>query len=456
MQNIVELQKEVYRKGELFTYQKRVELLKQLDHVIRKHMDEIHQALSQDLSRSSTESFLAETSYVLGDIKHTLKNLKKWMRPKRVFGGLFQLPSRSYIVREPLGSVLVIAPWNYPFQLSLSPLVAAWAAGNSVVLKPSELVENTSSIINKIISENFPEQYVKVIEGGVEETTQLLDFNFDKIFFTGGTAVGKIIMEKAAKNLTPVTLELGGKSPCIVWDCKDLDMAAQRIIWGKGFNCGQTCIAPDYIVVKKGERLKLADKLQEKIHQFYGKEMLRSPDYARIVNDRHFDRLNQLVEKNEIIHGGATDREQRFMELTLLSAGIDSKVMEDEIFGPLLPIVEFECLNDAFDFIKKRPKPLALYAFTDNKTIEKDVVDQLSAGGVCLNDTLMHFSAHQLPFGGVGDSGMGRYHGHFGFEAFTHPKAVMKRYFFFDLSLRYPPFGEKKSKWLRKLISWFG
>jgi len=447
-------QRQSYKNGRLKSYSARVEVLEKLYKAIDSSRLDIKEALAKDLGKSSFESFISEVGFILSEIKHTKKKLKKWMKPKKVGTSIVYFPAKSEIHYEAYGNVLIIGPWNYPFQLVISPLIGALAAGNTAVLKPSELAPHTSAVMKRIIEENIDTSIISVIEGGVEETQFLLNQKFDYIFYTGGERVGKIIMEKASKFLTPVTLELGGKSPCIVMGNNDIETAAKRITWGKFFNTGQTCVAPDYILVDKKNREKLVSKIQDNITKFYSKNPQKSKDYGRIINDSHFNRLTSLIEDDAILVGGDSDIESRYIAPTLLTANANSAAMKDEIFGPILPIIEVENLKEALDFVLDRPKPLATYVFTKDKNVQDAVIENVSTGGICVNDTIIHLDNDELPFGGVGASGMGSYHGHHSFELFSHQKAVLRRSFRFENSLRYPPyFGKLKLiKFLFSLI----
>lgn len=452
--DIFEAQKQSCRQRKLHSYEARILALERLKEAILQSSDEIEAALKKDLGKSRVEAYISEIQFVISEINYALKHLKKWMKPKRVKTPLVHLPAKSYIVKEPLGTVLIISPWNYPFQLLMAPLVGARAAGNTAILKPSELAPATSRVIAKLISMHFEKDELAVVEGAVQETTWLLELPFDHIFYTGNGNVGRIVMEKAAVNLTPVTLELGGKSPCFIFGRGNIDLTAKRIVWGKFFNTGQTCIAPDYILVDPKYKRDLVEKMEKYIRAFYGSDIKKSPDYGRIVNERHFKRLSELIEPNDLLLGGSTDAKELFIEPTVVNADGGSRIMEDEIFGPLLPVLEFDSFDDALAFVKERPKPLATYVFSNDDTVIERCQAEISAGGMCINDTLIHISTDQLPFGGVGPSGMGRYHGYFSFELFSHLKSVMKRSFFLDLAVRYPPYTGKLKilKWLLKFL----
>ncbi|MDC1173754.1 aldehyde dehydrogenase [Bacteriovoracaceae bacterium] len=453
IQTLFQNSKTFANTGISHSYEWRVEALKRLEKVILLYEKEIIEALRLDLGKSEFEGYVSEVGFTLSEISHTIKKLKKWMRPKKVSSPLIQFPCRSYINFEPLGTVLIIAPWNYPFNLLMAPLIGALSAGNNAILKPSEISVHTSKICEKIISDAFTPEEVIVIQGEVKETTALLELPFDHIFYTGNGSVGRIVMEKAAKNLVPVTLELGGKSPCMVLGENDLEIVGRRIAWGKFFNAGQTCVAPDYIIVEKKKKSALEEAIKNGLNSFYGKEVKSSPDYGRIINERHWNRLKHIIDESEVSYGGDGDKSQKYISPTLINADSSSASMKDEIFGPLLPIVTVENTAEAIEFINSSDKPLACYLFTKDKSVENTVVKKVSSGGLCINDSLVHLSSQTLPFGGVGESGMGRYHGRYSFETFSHQKAVMKRYQIFDILVRYPPYlGKLKIiKWLLKL-----
>jgi aldehyde dehydrogenase (NAD+) len=366
---------------------------------------------------------------------------------------LVHLGSKSYIYPEPYGTVLIVGPFNYPFQLVMEPMIGAMAAGNCVLLKPSEFTPNVSKVMTKIIQENFEEGYISVMEGGKDVTSELIHSPFDYIFFTGSVEVGKIVMKAAAENLVPVTLELGGKSPCIVDKDANLEVAAKRIVWGKYMNAGQTCVAPDYILVHREVKEQLVKNLATTIKDFYGENPQESKDYGRIVNERQFDRLVSLLDERKVVAGGSHHREELFMEPTLMNeVSWDDKVMQEEIFGPILPILEYGDLQQAIEQINANPKPLALYLFTENGEVEDRVIQSVSYGGGCINDTVTHLTNPNLPFGGVGPSGIGSYHGKDSFETFSHKKSVMKKSTKVNLSFIYPPYSEKSINFLRKIM----
>ena len=431
----------------------RLSLLKRLKTVILGQEQQILQALFLDLHKSAFEAYSSELVFVLAELDYTIKCLKKWMRPKSVSSPWVHFPARSYIYPVPFGRVLIIGAWNYPFQFMLAPLIGALAAGNTAVLKPSEIAPHTSALIKKMIADNFSDQLVSVVEGGVEETTELLQQKFDYIFYTGSSRVGRIIMEQAAKNLTPVTLELGGKSPCVIGGEVNIDLVVRRIVWGKFYNVGQTCVAPDYLLVEKRHSKELLERIKFYVEKFYGKNPQDSCDYGRIISARHFARLNHLLEGVEILLGGERDEKQLYFAPTILKTSENAPVMQEEIFGPLLPVFEIEDARQAVDFINKRERPLALYVFSCDKKWINTVVEQTTSGGVCINDTLIHLASSKLPFGGVGESGMGHYHGKYTFDTFTHYRSVMKRFLWAENPLRYPPYKNKIS-WLKRAWRW--
>jgi aldehyde dehydrogenase (NAD+) len=419
----------------------RIAQLKKLAQIIQEYEQQILDAIYADLRKPAIEAFGSEILVTLSEIKYVLKNIKTWVKPQKVATPINLFPSSSFIYPEPLGVVLVVAPWNYPFALIMQPLIGAIAAGNCAILKPSEHTPHTSSTIAQMIDVNFDPGFITAIEGGIEKNQALLAEKFDYIFFTGSTAIGKIVMEAASKHLTPVTLELGGKSPCIVdADC-NLETTAKRIVWGKFYNAGQTCVAPDYLLVQKSIKPALIEKLLECVKTFFGEDPQQSSDFSRIVNYHHFDRLVSLLDEGKILIGGKSDRGDRFIAPTLIDeVSPNSKMMAEEIFGPILPILEYNQIEDAIAFVNSQPKPLALYLFSNDKQKQERILQETSFGGGCFNDTIMHLGNPDLPLGGVGNSGMGSYHGKASFETFTHRKSVLKNSFRFDLKWRYPPY----------------
>ena len=432
----------------------RKEALTKLLNVIITHENEIIEALYSDFRKPAFEAVLTETNYVISELKYTIKNLQKWAKPNRVFPSILNFPSTDYIYKEPYGKVLIIAPWNYPFQLALCPLISAVAAGNQVVLKPSELTPKTSEIITKIIEKTFPVNHVEVIEGGLEVSQNLLSRRWDYIFFTGSVPVGKIVAKAAAENLTPVTLELGGKNPCIIDNTANLKLAAKRIVWGKFINAGQTCIAPDYILIQKDMKNHFMEFMKLEITKAYGENPKSSPDYARIVNTKNWLRLANMIDDKKVIFGGQTDMDDRYISPTLIDeSSVDTLIMQDEIFGPLLPILSYKNDAEINTVISKYEKPLSLYVFTEDKKFAQKIIKQYSFGGGCINDTVVHFSNKRLPFGGVGHSGIGAYHGRLSFDTFSHKKAIVKKANWLDLPMRCAPYKDKL-KTIQKLLKW--
>jgi aldehyde dehydrogenase (NAD+) len=434
--------------------QYRKETLIQLLFSIEENESRIIEALYKDFKKPEFEAVLTETNYVIADLKDTIKNIKSWAKPKRVLPSILNFPSTDYIYSEPYGKVLVISPLNYPFQLALCPVVAAVAAGNSVVLKPSELTPNTSRIIAEIISKVFSKNHVEVIEGGVEVSQNLLSQKWDYIFFTGSVSVGKIVAKAAAQFMTPVTLELGGKNPCIIDETANIKLAAKRIVWGKFINAGQTCIAPDYLLVQKKVKSELVVHLKQEITNAYSENPEASPDYTRIVNTRNWERLNDLIEPKKVLFGGQKNSEDCYIAPTLIDeTSLESPLMKDEIFGPILPILSYEKESELDTIISKYEKPLSLYVFTTKNKFAEQIIQKFSFGGGCINDTVIHFSNKRLPFGGVGHSGIGAYHGKLSFDTFSHKKAIVKKANWLDLPMRYAPY-KGKLKSIRKILKW--
>jgi aldehyde dehydrogenase (NAD+) len=431
----------------------RLDQLARLDRMLAEKQPELLAALEADLGKSSFEGWLAEVAIVRKDIAFTRKHLGTWMRPERVKTPSALFPAASRVLREPLGVVLIIAPWNYPLQLAAMPLTAALAAGNCAVIKPSELAPHTSDVIARYLPQYLDPEAVTVVQGGVPEATALLEQKFDHILYTGNGTVARVVMAAAAKHLTPVTLELGGKSPTIVDASCDLEVTARRICSGKYFNAGQTCIAPDYVLVERGTEEALVAALTRTLRDFFGDDAKQSKDYARIVNTRHHKRLVGLMASGTVAHGGQHDESSRYIAPTILrNVRPDSPIMQEEIFGPILPILPVDNIEEAIGFINAREKPLALYVFTSQSTVADRVLSRTSSGAALVNDTVIHAAVSELPFGGVGESGMGAYHGRFGFETFSHRKAVIKKSVRLDLPLRYPPYTESKKEWMRRLL----
>ncbi len=415
--------------------------LKKVQSLLVKYETEFFKALNTDLRKSVTESYMTEIGFLHAEIRYLLKNIKHLHKPVKIRTPLVYMGAKSYIYNEPLGVVLIMGPWNYPLQLIIAPLLGAIAAGNCAVLKPSELALCTSGVIKKALENEFPQEYIAVIEGGIEVSQQLLQERFDHIFFTGGTAVGKIVMQAAAGNLTPVTLELGGKSPCIIDEDINIEYAARRISWGKFLNAGQTCVAPDYLLVHRNIKQRLLGQMKKVLLEFYGSDPRQSPNYGRIINYKHFERLLKLLDKGNIIAGANVDPAERYISPTIIdNISPDDPVMQEEIFGPILPVIEYEVLEEAISFINERPKPLALYLFSRDKAKQDTICKETSSGGICINDCLIHLTNQELPFGGVGESGIGSYHGKNTFTTFSHQKSVMKNTMLFDMPVKYPSY----------------
>ncbi|XP_063312670.1 aldehyde dehydrogenase family 3 member A2 isoform X1 [Pelobates fuscus] len=455
MEHIVERARKAFATGKTRSLDFRVQQLQALKRMFTEKEEDIKKALKADLNKNAISSYTYEIMGMFGEINLALEKLSEWAAPRHVEKNLITMRDEVYIQYEPLGVVLIIGAWNYPVVVLLQPLVGAIAAGNAAVLKPSEVSENTAKLLEKIIPQYLDKELYPVITGGIPETTELLSQRFDHIFYTGNTNVGKIIMSAASKFLTPVTLELGGKSPCYIDKDCDIDIASRRITWGKFANCGQTCIAPDYILCDKSIQGRLVEKIKETINEFYGDDAKNSPDYERIINKRHFKRLLELMEGENIVIGGDNDESSCYIAPTVLAdVKPDSKVMQEEIFGPLLPIVSVGSLDEAIEFINQREKPLALYVFSNNKKVIKKMIAATSSGGVTANDVIMHFTVIELPFGGVGHSGMGAYHGKHTFETFSHKRACLIKSLAMEgvNQIRYPPFTEKKLGWAKFLL----
>jgi len=430
-----------FAAGTTRTLSWRREQLQGLRNLIDEHAEDIHKALKQDLGKPALEAKVSETDYTKAEIKHALKNLKKWTKPEKRRLPLRLRPGNAYFKNEPYGVALIIGPWNFPFQLIAAPLVSALAAGNCVVLKPSEIASSTSTLMANLIPEYLDKNAVAVIEGDADTAQRLLAEQFDYIFYTGNSNIGRQVLSAAAQNLTPATLELGGKCPCIVDESANLKVAARRIVWGKFLNAGQTCVAPDYVLVKDSCEEELLHYMAEAVKSFYGRAPEASKDYGRIVNSKHFDRLTGLLTAGTIVTGGQYDRSQLYISPTILrDVSTEATIMQEEIFGPILPVLRMKTLASAADFNRARPKPLAFYLFSSSRQNHKFVLQNTSSGGVCINDTILQLTTPRLPFGGVGESGMGRYHGKAGFDTFSNPKTILKRKTWPDPEFRYPPY----------------
>jgi aldehyde dehydrogenase (NAD+) len=438
-------QRRFFDAGNTRPYAFRRSQLKKLKSTLKKHEPAILEALHADLRKHPMEAFASEVGLLYDEINHALTNLRSWMRPQPVTSPLLQYPSASKVYRDPKGLTLLIGPWNYPFQLMITPLIATIAAGNCAILKPSELAPATAAMTEKVIKEAFDPAFVTVISGdGQHVIPEAMQHRFDHVFFTGSIPVGRKILEMAAPHLTPVTLELGGKSPCVVDKGADIKTAARRIIWGKCWNAGQTCIAPDYVLVQEQVMEPLVKQMKAAIRQFFGDDPAKSPDYARIINEKRLDHLAGYLRQGRILAGGEVNRDDKYIAPTLLAdVSLTAPIMQEEIFGPLLPLIPYKTTEDALGIIARNPNPLSLYVFTKSRRTEKIFTEQVPFGGGCINNTLVHFTNTELPFGGVGQSGMGRYHGRAGFEELTQVKSVMKTATWLDVPVKYPPFGNK-------------
>ena len=509
IRDIVERQREFFRSGKSFSIEYRTDALKRLRSAITKMEPEIEAALKEDLGKSSVESYMCETGMALSGLSNALDNIRRWSRKHRVRTPLAQFPARSYIIPEPYGNVLIMSPWNYPFLLCISPLVSAIAAGNTAIIKPSAYSPATSSIIARLVSEVFDPGHAAVVEGGRDVNSGLLEQKFDYIFFTGSKTVGRLVMSKAAEHLTPVTLELGGKSPVIVDSTADIRVSARRIVFGKFLNCGQTCVAPDYVLAHTGIIDRFIEMCKEETLLMYGFDALANDNYGHIINRKHFDRLSALIDgcrlagngqngHEGICFGGRTDPDRLKIEPTIVRlspeiigssgrhgfpsgndipgstdfadigsgnnadhtagqsavAGMDGQeaVMADEIFGPLLPVIPYSDINDAVEYIDRNPRPLATYIFTGDRYLKRDLLRRVHFGGGCINDTIIHLATEEMPFGGVGESGMGRYHGRYGFETFSHLKSIVDKPTWLDLPMRYQPFTPLKDRLIRTFL----
>jgi len=451
IKQIVAQQRQFFEAGKTKNIAFRIAQLKILQQAILEQESAIFAALKADLNKAEAESYFTEIR-AIQDIGYAIKNLWNWTKPQKVPVTIESFPAAAKIYPEPLGTVLIISPWNYPFYLLIAPLIGAIAAGNCAVLKPSELAPNTSNLIANLIAQNFDPGYITTVLGDAEVGKELLEQKFDYIFFTGSNAVGKAVMAAAAKNLTPVTLELGGKSPCIVDSDVNLEVAAKRIAWGKFVNAGQTCIAPDYLLVHRAIKSDLLAAIQKTLLEFFGENPEQSPDYCRIINQKQFNRLVELLKSGKIVNGAIANPATRYIPPTILDdVSPSSPVMQEEIFGPILPVIVYDSLEEAIAFVNQRPKPLALYFFSRNQQHQNQVLQATSSGGVCINDILLHLTVPELPFGGVGQSGMGSYHGKASFDTFSHQKSVLIKPFWFDIFLRYQPY-KNKLRWLKYII----
>lgn len=451
--DLIQTQKAAFTKGVTQTLEKRTGFLNQLRNMVSSHEKELCDAIAADFGKPYVESYITEIFTVLQEIDFHLKHLKKWMKPESAGTHVSVFPSKSEIHYRPFGTVLVISAWNYPVHLSLMPVIGALSAGNTVILKPSELAGHTSAMLKKLIDRYFQNQVFSVVEGAVDETQELLDQPFDKIFFTGSSRVGKIVMKAAAEQLIPVSLELGGKSPAIVHSDADLHTATRRIWWGKTINAGQTCVAPDYVLIHENLKKKFIETSRDVLSSFFKDDYRTGENYTRIINKQHFDRLSGLLEHSSVLFGGGTKSENLFIEPTLLDAGWEDEIMREEIFGPLLPLLTYSDTDRMVEKVRSRPAPLALYLFTNSDTVQDKVFTGIPFGGGCLNETISHLGNPNLPFGGIGNSGMGSYHGKYSFDTFSHKQSILKKPVWPDPDVRYPPYDQDKLKWVKKLFS---
>ena len=451
---VVEKQKEFFKTGKPIDINYRKKALIKLRDAVDKYEEKILYALKLDLGKSEFEGYETELGIVKSELKNTIKNLEKWSKPKKVRASIMNPFSDNRIYNQPYGVCLILSPWNYPFQLALMPLIGSIAAGNTSILKLSEISLFTSGVVREIVEEVFDEEYVAVFFGEAEEAINLIESDVDFIFYTGNPKIGVSVAESAGRRLIPCVLELGGKSPCIIDRKADLDNAAKKIVWGKFMNAGQTCVAPDYIIADRLVFLELRDKLVHYIKEFYGENPIESDDYPKIINKKNFDRILNLIEGKRLICGGKYDDDSLKIEPTILEvSSMDEKIMQEEIFGPIIPIIIYKNKSEIFEIIDKNKNPLALYLFTDNNSFEKEIIEKVSFGGGCVNDTIIHCTSDGLPFGGIGRSGLGNYHGKASFDAFSHKKSVVKSKKFADISMKYPPFNEKKLNLIKKVFN---
>lgn len=450
---LVARQRAYFSQGHTLSLSARRDALLRLKSAIRAREEEIHDALRADLNKSASESYMCETGLTLAELNYVLRHMNGWARRRTVVTPLAQFPSHSFTVQEPYGVVLIMSPWNYPFMLCLEPLIGALAAGNCCLLKPSAYAPATSAVIRRLVADCFPEEYVAVVEGGRAENQALLEQRFDYIFFTGGVAVGREVMRKAAEHLTPVSLELGGKSPCIVDATARLPLAAKRLAFGKLLNCGQTCVAPDYLLIDKRVKEPFLDELKAQMTAMVGKDARLNGSYVHMVNRKHYDRVMGLIDPNKVVYGGAGDPDTLCIQPTILDGVTpEDAVMQQEIFGPVLPVIPYDTLDEAVAFINSRPHPLALYLFSEDRATQNRFLDAVPFGGGCINDTIIHLATSRMGFGGVGESGMGSYHGKKSFDTFSHEKSIVDKSSLIDLPVRYAPYSAFKDKLLRLFL----
>ena len=453
IQRLLQSQREFFDNGKTLDVKFRIQMLKKLYTTVKKYESEVLEALNQDLGKSRFEGFMCEAGLCLTEISYLIRHTKKFAKRKIVYSPIAQFASVSYKQNSPYGNTLIMSPWNYPFLLTIEPVADAIAAGNTAIVKPSAYSPKTSEIISKIIGEVFPREYVAVVTGGREENACLLEEKFDFVFFTGSQNVGKEVLRHTAETLTPAVLELGGKSPCIVDETAKIPLAAKRIVFGKYLNCGQTCVAPDYILCHRSVKDKLVEEVKKQIAKQYGEKPLNNPNYGKIVNEKHFERICSLIDKDKVVYGGNINKDTLQIEPTVMdNVTFDDAVMGQEIFGPLMPIITFDSIEEAVKHQSSLAKPLALYMFSSNRKNIKYVTNRLSFGGGCINDTIIHLATSEMPFGGVGESGMGSYHGRAGFEAFSHTKSIVDKKTWMDLPMRYQPYKKLYEKMLKLVL----
>lgn len=453
IEELVKKQREFFFSGKTFDITYRENALDKLEQAILKYEDRLYDALKKDLGKSRAESYMCEVGLTLSELRYVRKHVRTWSRDRRVLTPLAQFHAKSFTVQEPYGVVLVMSPWNYPVLLTLEPLVGALAAGNCCVVKPSAYSPATSGVMAELIREAFPEEYAAVVEGGRKENQSLLEQKFDYIFFTGGVNVGKLVMEKASAHLTPVTLELGGKSPCIIDHTANLKLAARRLVFGKYLNCGQTCVAPDYVLIEQSIKDEFLGYVKKEIRKQFGKHPLQNPSYGKMVNRKHFDRVLGLIDREKLVCGGENNAETLQIAPTVLDEVTEADaVMQEEIFGPVLPVLTVKNADEAYAFVKSRPQPLAFYLFTSDGQTEERFLKEVPFGGGCVNDTIIHLATSNMGFGGVGNSGMGSYHGKKSFDTFSHEKSIVKKYTWLDLPMRYQPYNRVKEKLVRMFV----
>lgn len=452
-ENLIQNQRNFFRNGTTKRLEFRKEMLKRLKKAILKHESAIIEALYNDLGKSEAEAVSTEIGMILNEINGVLKHLPQWRKKERAKTNLFNLPGKSYTIREPYGVTLIIGPWNYPFQLVMAPLVGAIAGGNTAVVKPSEIASHTAAVIDLILSETFDREYIAVVQGGIPETNELMELRYDKIFFTGSTKVGSLIMEKAARHLTPVVLELGGKSPTVIDRTANLDIAVRRIVFGKGTNAGQTCVAPDYVLIHEEVKEAFYQMFEKVSNEFYTDSAVHNNDFGKIINERNYERVKGYLQDGRIVFGGGTDDEKRKIELTLVEVqDLEKPIMREEIFGPVLPVISFRNYDEITAIIHRNPDPLAMYIFSEDRQFIEHLIRDIPFGGGCVNDTIMHLTNEHLPFGGRGTSGIGNYHGRHSYDTFTHKKAILHSSTRFDLKMKYPPAMKKSLNLIKRLM----